>query len=264
MTSQQLHEFARLGAEARLRAIAEEREAILRTFPQLRDGAAPSSGAPSPAAPRVRGPRRVDVGDGAQGGRRAHARLLGQATGRESGRVGAGQRERLRGSHAACQAQRHVSWPSGSSREDASLLGGQARRKAGRRAQASWPEGRAQEVARPRHADRRHERLTRPLPIAPCRWRCYANHRPSRETCGSSTGTTTEQRGMVCGPLFVERPDALRVRHVDHEPTIVRPILQTHHRLGEKNRAHVLIDCPFVHTVRGAERDFTAIRGRPA
>ena len=38
-------------------AIAEEREAILRAFPQLRDGAAPSSGAPSPAAPRVRGPR---------------------------------------------------------------------------------------------------------------------------------------------------------------------------------------------------------------
>ena len=58
MTSQQLHEFARLGAEARLRAIAEEREAILMTFPQLSDGAAPASGAPSPAAPRVRGPRR--------------------------------------------------------------------------------------------------------------------------------------------------------------------------------------------------------------
>jgi len=59
MTSQQLHEFARVGAAARLRAIAEERQAILRTFPQLRDGAAPSSSAPSPAAPRVGGPRRL-------------------------------------------------------------------------------------------------------------------------------------------------------------------------------------------------------------
>jgi hypothetical protein len=58
MTTAQLHEFARLGAEARLHAIAEEREAILRTFPQLRDGAAAGRRAPSPAPSPLREPRR--------------------------------------------------------------------------------------------------------------------------------------------------------------------------------------------------------------
>ena len=42
MTTSQLHEFARLGAEARLKAISEEQEAILSTFPELRDGAVPA------------------------------------------------------------------------------------------------------------------------------------------------------------------------------------------------------------------------------
>ena len=66
---------------------------------------------------------------------------------------------------------------------------------------------------------------------------------------------------MVCGPLFVARPDALRVRHVDHEPTIVRPILHPITDWEKRTVRHVLIDCPFVtHRPRGAERDFTAIK----
>ena len=40
MTTSQLHEFARLGAEARLKTIQEEQQAILTVFPELRDGAA--------------------------------------------------------------------------------------------------------------------------------------------------------------------------------------------------------------------------------
>jgi hypothetical protein len=44
MTTSQMHQFARLGAEARLKAITEEQDAILRTFPELRDGAGPARG----------------------------------------------------------------------------------------------------------------------------------------------------------------------------------------------------------------------------
>ena len=33
MTTSQMHEFARMGAEARLRTIQEEQQAILRVFP---------------------------------------------------------------------------------------------------------------------------------------------------------------------------------------------------------------------------------------
>jgi hypothetical protein len=40
MTTAQMHQFARMGAEARLTAIQEEQQAILRVFPDLRDGAA--------------------------------------------------------------------------------------------------------------------------------------------------------------------------------------------------------------------------------
>ena len=49
MTTSQLHEFARIGAEARLRAIADEQQAIFTVFPELRDGAAPARLASAPA-----------------------------------------------------------------------------------------------------------------------------------------------------------------------------------------------------------------------
>jgi hypothetical protein len=41
MTTTQMQEFARMGAEARLKAIADEREAIFQAFPDLGDGSAP-------------------------------------------------------------------------------------------------------------------------------------------------------------------------------------------------------------------------------
>ena len=41
MTTTQLQEFAQMGAEARLKAIADERQAILQAFPDLGDGSAP-------------------------------------------------------------------------------------------------------------------------------------------------------------------------------------------------------------------------------
>jgi len=52
MTTSQLHEFARMGAESRLTTIQEEQQAILRVFPELQEGAA--RGRLTPAAPRGR------------------------------------------------------------------------------------------------------------------------------------------------------------------------------------------------------------------
>jgi hypothetical protein len=52
MTTIQIQELARVGAEARLRAIGEERQALLQAFPDLGNGARPSPRASSPAAAR--------------------------------------------------------------------------------------------------------------------------------------------------------------------------------------------------------------------
>ena len=58
MTSSQLQEYARFGAQARLNAIEEERQAIFQVFPELGNGTAPSkpasSIASSTAAPAAR------------------------------------------------------------------------------------------------------------------------------------------------------------------------------------------------------------------
>jgi len=43
MTTSQMQEFARMGAEARLTAIQEEQQAIFTVFPELRDGTAPAT-----------------------------------------------------------------------------------------------------------------------------------------------------------------------------------------------------------------------------
>jgi hypothetical protein len=66
MTTSQLHEFARLGAEARLKAISDEHEALLRTFPELRDGAAPARREPA----RRRRRRRMSAAERKAVGRR--------------------------------------------------------------------------------------------------------------------------------------------------------------------------------------------------
>jgi hypothetical protein len=55
MTTSQMQEFARMGAEARLKTLQEEQQAILRVFPELRDGAAPAR---RPSSPALRGRRR--------------------------------------------------------------------------------------------------------------------------------------------------------------------------------------------------------------
>jgi hypothetical protein len=53
-TTSQLHEFARIGAEARLKVIADERQAILQVFPELSDGAALARRASSSAGTPTR------------------------------------------------------------------------------------------------------------------------------------------------------------------------------------------------------------------
>jgi hypothetical protein len=50
----QLNEFARVGAEARLKAILEERDAIMRAFLDLGRASAPGSASVDGAAPRGR------------------------------------------------------------------------------------------------------------------------------------------------------------------------------------------------------------------
>jgi hypothetical protein len=57
MTNDQMHELARVGAQARLHAIDEERGAILRAFPALRTGRTPAStnGSPAPTGRTQKG-----------------------------------------------------------------------------------------------------------------------------------------------------------------------------------------------------------------
>jgi hypothetical protein len=55
MTSSQLQEFARFGALARLQAIEEERNAIMRAFPDLGRSSGRTNGAPSPSPPGRKG-----------------------------------------------------------------------------------------------------------------------------------------------------------------------------------------------------------------
>jgi hypothetical protein len=70
MTTSQMHKFARTGAEARLRTIQEEQQAILRVFPDLRDGAAP---APRTSPARRPGRRLMSAAERKAVGRRMRA-----------------------------------------------------------------------------------------------------------------------------------------------------------------------------------------------
>jgi len=54
MQKLELLRLARLGAAARLSAIDQERQAILRAFPGLRAGTPPTAGAPEAGTPRKR------------------------------------------------------------------------------------------------------------------------------------------------------------------------------------------------------------------
>jgi hypothetical protein len=70
MTTSQMHEFARLGADARLKTIQEEQQAIFSVFPELRDGAAPAPR--TSTAPRGRR-RRMSAAERKAVGRRMRA-----------------------------------------------------------------------------------------------------------------------------------------------------------------------------------------------
>ena len=94
MTKPQLHELARFGAEARLKALQEEQAALLAMFPELgwrRRGRRLSNGGPKAAAPARRRKGMSDEARKAVGERmRAYwaARRAEKATG-ESGQAGA-------------------------------------------------------------------------------------------------------------------------------------------------------------------------------
>ena len=55
MNRQQMHEYARFGAQSRLAAIAAEREELLTSFPELRRGSHQDGGAAAPRHQRRRG-----------------------------------------------------------------------------------------------------------------------------------------------------------------------------------------------------------------
>jgi hypothetical protein len=144
MNRQQMHEYARFGAQSRLAAIAAEREELLTSFPELRGGSHQDGGA---AAPR-------HVRCGAQGRRHANEAVLGQAKVGEGGTRG-GRGRQSNSAFGCCetylQAQRHVRRGSeGCRRTDAGVLGGETRREAGRRTQTRWAERRPrpQEIVR--------------------------------------------------------------------------------------------------------------------
>jgi hypothetical protein len=73
VTNEQMNEFARAGAQARLQAISEERAAIIRMFPDRRTRTAPSSlDGPAPAS-RARKRRRMSAAERKAVGRRMKA-----------------------------------------------------------------------------------------------------------------------------------------------------------------------------------------------
>ena len=76
MTTTQMQEFARICAEARLKAIADERQAILQMFPDLGDGAGPARRPAFPAgASRRRRRRSMSAAERKAVGRRMRAYL---------------------------------------------------------------------------------------------------------------------------------------------------------------------------------------------
>jgi hypothetical protein len=123
MTTSQLHEFARVGAEARLKAISEEQQAILSVFPELGDGAAPGRRAASPAAAPARKRRGMSA---------AQRKAVGQRMKRYWAKWRA--QKGATGKKAAPKAKRK----SGMSTE--------ARKRQGERMKAYWASKRAQKV----------------------------------------------------------------------------------------------------------------------
>ena len=73
MTRDQMQQFARFGAEARLQAISEERDAILRAFPSLGRFSTQSNASMDGAVPPVRKRRRMSAAERKAVGRRMRA-----------------------------------------------------------------------------------------------------------------------------------------------------------------------------------------------
>ena len=73
MTRDQLQQFARVGAQARLEVISQERESILRAFPDLGRTSAPRVVSADGAAPRPRKRRRMSAAERKAVGKRMKA-----------------------------------------------------------------------------------------------------------------------------------------------------------------------------------------------
>jgi hypothetical protein len=145
MTTSQKREFARMGAEFRLKTIQEEQQAIFRVFPELREGAA----ARLTSFARRRRRRRMSAAERkAVGARmRAYWAQAPRRDGRRTGRCGQGVQH--------LEAEEDVGRSAEGGRgSHAGVLGSEACREAGRRPEADGAESRAQEVdplARTRH-----------------------------------------------------------------------------------------------------------------
>ena len=119
MTTSQMHQFARMGAEARLTAIQEEQQAILTVFPDLRDGAAPARRT-SPAS-------------------RGRRRRMSPATRKAAA-------ERMRAYWAKRRAKKASVEKSAAKRKRKGGMSAEARRRQGERMRAYWAAKRAAKV----------------------------------------------------------------------------------------------------------------------
>ena len=144
MATSQLHEFARVGAEARLRAIADERQAILQMFPELADGAAPARRASSSAPTPTRKRRGMSAAERKAVGTRMRA-------------YWAKRREEKAGGEAATADRATESSATAKRPSKRKGMSAEARKAVGQRMRAYW----AARRARSRPADAR-ERARRP------------------------------------------------------------------------------------------------------
>jgi hypothetical protein len=103
MTTSQMQEFARMGAEARLTAIQEEQQAILRVFPELRDGTGPD-GRTSAPAPRGRR-RRMSAAERRAVGKRMKAYWAARRAAKPNG-AGEGTQSKTAGQNGAATSKR--------------------------------------------------------------------------------------------------------------------------------------------------------------
>jgi hypothetical protein len=146
MTTTQLQEFARMGAEARLKAIADERATILQAFPDLGDGRAPGRRASLSGRKRRRmsaaernavgkrmkaywAKRRAKKGETAKKTARKAKRREGM-----SAEVRKAQGERMRAYWAAKRAQRVDGAGEGTRSETASQNGAATSKRGGKAA----------------------------------------------------------------------------------------------------------------------------------